>query len=140
MSARFHTTRRVEFRDTDAAGWVHFSAFFVYMEQAEHEWFRQLGLNFAQPDEDGHISWPRVAASCAYRNPAHFGDVLDVELRVQRLGRTSVTYGFCFTRDGLEIATGSVTTVCCRFRPEMPHQAIEIPELIAQKLQGPMAE
>ena len=36
----FRTTRRVEFRDTDAAGIVHFSAFFFYMESVEHEFLR----------------------------------------------------------------------------------------------------
>ncbi|MCG8653286.1 MAG: hypothetical protein MI861_25835, partial [Pirellulales bacterium] len=39
----FSTKRRVEFRDTDAAGIVHFSAFFPMMEAAEHEMLRSLG-------------------------------------------------------------------------------------------------
>ena len=38
------TRRRVEFRDTDAAGIVHFSAFFVWMESAEHELLRAAGV------------------------------------------------------------------------------------------------
>ncbi len=45
MSEAYRTTRRVEFRDTDAAGIVHFSAFFFYMESVEHEFLRQLGLS-----------------------------------------------------------------------------------------------
>ena len=36
MGEVFKTQRRVEFRDTDTAGIVHFSNFFAYMEQAEH--------------------------------------------------------------------------------------------------------
>ena len=41
--------RRVEFRDTDAAGIAHFSAFFFWMESAEHELLRAAGVaaNFA---------------------------------------------------------------------------------------------
>ena len=41
MSA-FTTARRIEFRDTDAAGIVHFSAFFLWMESAEHELLRRV--------------------------------------------------------------------------------------------------
>ena len=44
MGKVFKTRRRVEFRDTDMAGIVHFSVFFAYMEQAEHELLRSLGL------------------------------------------------------------------------------------------------
>lgn len=40
----FQTSRRVEFCDTDMAGIVHFANFFRYMEAAEHELFRNLGL------------------------------------------------------------------------------------------------
>ncbi|MEL7264077.1 MAG: hypothetical protein AAFP69_04590, partial [Planctomycetota bacterium] len=45
----FSIQRRVEFRDTDAAGIVHFSAFFPFMETAEHAFLRSLGLSVFQP-------------------------------------------------------------------------------------------
>jgi acyl-CoA thioester hydrolase len=127
MRLRFTTQRRVEFRDTDAAGFAHFSAFFVYMEQAEHELLRQRGLSVVCRDDEGEISWPRVSAACDYRNPARFEDVLDVEVVVERLGQKSITYRFRFERDGLEIATGRTTAVCCRCRCGKPPQAIRIP-------------
>lgn len=44
MSEVFKTKRRVEFRETDMAGIVHFSNFFAYMEQAEHALLRSLDL------------------------------------------------------------------------------------------------
>lgn len=133
---RFKTNRRVEFRDTDAAGIVHFSAFFVYMEQAEHEMLRHAGLSVVLEDADGPISWPRVSASCDYRNPAKFEDVLEIEVSVNELTRRSVTYGFRFTRDETLIATGSITAVCCRIRPDGSHRATRIPAWIARKLRG----
>ena len=40
----FTATRRVEFRDTDAAGIMHFASFFPLMESVEHE-FSPLGLS-----------------------------------------------------------------------------------------------
>ena len=131
---RFQTQRRVEFRDTDAAGIVHFSAFFVYMEQAEHELLRSLGLSVVSHDDEGEISWPRISATCDFRNPARFEDLLDVEVTIERLGSKSVVYAFRFTRGGVEIATGSLTSVCCRIRPGHAPKSVGIPAWFARQL------
>jgi 4-hydroxybenzoyl-CoA thioesterase/acyl-CoA thioester hydrolase len=136
----FKTTRRVEFRDTDAAGIVHFSAFFVYMEQAEHELLRHLGLGVVLNDDDGDISWPRISATCDFRSPARFEDVLEIEVVVTRISRKTVTYSFRFTRDDESIANGAVTTVCCRIETGCPPRAITIPEWIAEKLRQGMSQ
>ena len=42
------STRRVEFADTDAAGIAHFSAFFAWMEETEHEFLRSRGLSVSE--------------------------------------------------------------------------------------------
>ncbi len=41
----FHTTRRVEFANTDAAGIMHFAAFFPLVESVEHEFLRSPRLS-----------------------------------------------------------------------------------------------
>jgi acyl-CoA thioester hydrolase len=45
MPEPYRTTRLVEFHDTDMAGIMHFASFFVYMESAEHELLRSMGLS-----------------------------------------------------------------------------------------------
>jgi len=134
MGEPFKITRRVEFRDTDAAGIVHFSVFFTYMEQAEHELLRHLGLSVVWRDEQGVISWPRVSAQCDFHDAATFEEQLDIEVRVQRLGEKSVTYAFEFTRDRRPIASGQLTAVCCRMTPSRPPQSIPIPDWLLEKL------
>jgi len=114
MKSTFTTQRRVEFCETDAAGIAHFSAFFQYMEQAEHALLRHVGLSVVYKDEEGTISWPRVAANCDYAGPCRFEDVLEVAVSIVKLGRTSATYAFTFSLDGSEVATGQMTAVCCR--------------------------
>lgn len=129
----FRTTRRVEFRDTDAAGMVHFSVFFNYLEAAEHEFLRHLGLSVFQPDEQGTLTWPRVSASCDYRQTLQFEDVFEIELVISRLGAKSVTYSGRFLRDGVELAIGKLTTVCCRLQEGKSPRSVEIPATIAAK-------
>ena len=86
MNQVFSIQRRVEFRDTDAAGIVHFSNFFVYMEQTEHAFLRSLGLGVVYEIDGQHYSWPRVSTNCNYKNSIRFEDALNIRLRVQRIG------------------------------------------------------
>jgi acyl-CoA thioester hydrolase len=130
----FRTTRRVEFRDTDAAGIAHFSAFLFYMESVEHELLRDLGLSVLWADESGPISWPRVSVSCDYSGSVRFEEVLDVTLRVARLGTKSVSYEFDFSCAGRAIAKGLTVAVCCRIPKDAPPESVPIPEPIAAKL------
>jgi acyl-CoA thioester hydrolase len=135
MAEPFKTTRRVEFRDTDAAGIAHFSVFFLYMEQAEHELLRNLGLSVMLHDEQGKMSFPRVGARCDYQRPVRFEDVVDIEVSIVRLGQKSLTYEFNFSHQGAAVASGQLTTVCCRFAPDGTPQSTPIPQWMAEKLQ-----
>ncbi len=133
--------RRVEFRDTDAAGIMHFSAYFTYMEEAEHELFRQLGTTVMQKvDEETTISWPRVAAECQYRGSARFEDIIEIEVSVRRLGRSSVTFTFEFSVGDKHIATGTMTTVCCRFAKGEPPKSIPISEPLREQLSAMLVD
>jgi YbgC/YbaW family acyl-CoA thioester hydrolase len=133
---QFTTTRRVEFSETDMAGIVHFAEFFKYMEQAEHEFFRSLGLGIMHPQPDGTvIGWPRVAASCSYEAPAYFEDVLEVRLNISRRGMKSLTMDFEFWRGEKRLAHGRLKTACCLCRHDAPLQSIPIPPEYAEKLQ-----
>ena len=132
----FRTTRRVEFHDTDLGGMMHFTGFFRAMEAAEHELLRHLGLSVTSHDEQGDIGWPRVSASCDFQATVCFEDVVDIEVRVARLGKKSATYEFRFTHDGRPVAQGKMTSVCCRMRPGAPPTSIPIPAETIEKLKS----
>jgi acyl-CoA thioester hydrolase len=134
MAQPFKTQRRVEFRDTDSAQMAHFSVFFVYMEQAEHELWRDLGLSVMLTDDQGQISFPRVGARCDYQSAIKFEDVVDIEASITRVGEKSITYEFTFTHNGQAVASGQTTTVCCRLEGNGALKSIPIPPWIAQKL------
>jgi 4-hydroxybenzoyl-CoA thioesterase/acyl-CoA thioester hydrolase len=134
MGTAFTTTRRVEFSDTDAAGMMHFTAFFRMMEQAEHELLRSVGLSVVAEGASGEIGWPRVAARCQFEAAARFEDVLQIEVQIVRLGDKSVTYAHRFFAGGQLVASGEITGVCCRIVPGQPPQPLSIPAEFADKL------
>ena len=135
MTGPYRFQRRVEFRDTDAAGIVHFSVFFNYMEEAEHALLRELDLSVVMQDEQGRFSFPRVSVNCEYSAPLRFGDVVSVDLAVERVGTSSVKYLFDFTKDDRPIARGKVTAVCCRLADGAKPAAMPIPLDIRSKLE-----
>lgn len=135
MAVPFRTDRRVEFRDTDAAGLVHFTTFFHWMESAEHALWREIGVELVASEPGGGIvSWPRVSAACDYERAVRFGDVVEIEVRVAKVGRSSVTFGFTFTHDSARIATGTIVAVRCRLQPGRPPEPLAIPDEVAAAL------
>lgn len=140
----FRTSRRVEFRDTDAAGIMHFSVFFLYMEEAEHEFLRSVGLSVVIDETAGGetsahqvrqiLTWPRVHCECDYSIPLKFEETVEICVSITRLGEKSVSYRFDFDRDGKKIATGQMTAVCCRIRGTGHPQSVAIPDEIRAKL------
>lgn len=140
MSALFRTARRVEFADTDMAGIAHFSRFFVWMESAEHELLRSLGLSVHMNWENRKISFPRVGASCDFLQPVRFEEMVTISVSVENVGRSSITFGFKFFKGEQAVARGQMTTVCCTMGPGGTIEAIEIPSAIRQRLEQPVAE
>ena len=134
MSGEFHYQRRVEFCETDAAGIAHFSAYFQYMEQAEHAFLRHLGTSVITKDEAGDISWPRVSATCDYAGSVKFEDVLDIVVRIERLGTKSVTYAFDLRLQETSVATGKMTAVCCCFTHDKQPQSMPIPSWLVERM------
>ena len=148
----FRCRRIVEFRDTDAAGIAHFSAFFFWMESAEHEFLRELGIRVvdnAPEDEELlrrelasnegverelEVSWPRVSVSADYKAAVRFGDTLDIFIAVALCGSSSVTYHFRFENSGNLVATGTVVVVRCLMRHGMKPLPVKIPAGISERM------
>jgi len=79
---------RVGFSDTDAQGVVYYGRYLPYFDLARVEYHRHLGLSRI---DAGHEFVMR-ASTVEYFAPAGFDDLLEVFVRLARIGRTSVTY------------------------------------------------
>ena len=133
--SEFRTTRRVEFADADMGGIVHFARYLVFMETAEHEFLRSLGSDAFATRDGRTIGWPRVEVSCQYLSPAHYGDVLDIHLRIARKGRTSLTYAITISTDSRLVARGRMSSVCCIMNDGEGLESISMPESLCQRIE-----
>jgi acyl-CoA thioester hydrolase len=98
-------TRRVAWVDTDAGGRIHFTAAFRWAEAAETALLRGLGLI------DNWGSYPRRRVEAEYLEVLRFDDELEVAIRPERVGRTSVTWAWEIEHDGRPFVTGRHTVV-----------------------------
>jgi YbgC/YbaW family acyl-CoA thioester hydrolase len=103
--AEQHERIRVAWVDTDAGGRIHFTAVFRWAEATETSLYRRLGLLQRERSD-----FPRRHVEAEFRKALVFEDEVDVRLRVTRLGRTSITYGWEIAKDG-EIAVEGRHTV-----------------------------
>ncbi len=110
----FRVRRRVEFADTDMAGIAHFARFFSWMEAAEHEFLRTCGLSVFFDHEGQKYGIPRVSASCDYKKPLRFQDEFEIEVRLARLGSSSLQYEMTMIKDNEIHARGTLSACLCR--------------------------
>jgi acyl-CoA thioester hydrolase len=97
---------RVAWIDTDAGGRIHFTAAFRWAEAAETALIRSTGLM------DGWGDYPRRAVEAEYLAVLRFEDEFEVELEVERVGASSITYGWEIRRpDGEVCIRGRHTAV-----------------------------
>ena len=98
--------RRLEWSDTDASGAYHNTAAFRLMEAAETALVERLGFL-----QDVYGRHPRARIEADFLRPLFFRDLVDVTIRVQSVGRTSVTYAVEIARSGEACVRGRMVAV-----------------------------
>ena len=83
--------------DTDAGGRIHFTAAFRWAEAAETGLMRSLGLL------DDWADYPRRAVEAEYLAVLRFEDEFEVELAPEKVGTSSITYGWEIRRPDGEV-------------------------------------
>ncbi len=106
---KYSALTRVGFSDTDAQGIVYYGRYLPYFDLARVEYHRHLGMLRVDRDHD----FVMRASSVEYLAPARFDDLLEVFVRVARIGRTSAGYEFAAYRvdDDALMVTASQTLV-----------------------------
>lgn len=84
----------VRFRDCDPMGHVNNAVYLTYLEQARFAHWRAVwGVDFeGLPADAPGVILARVEID--YRRQAKYGDVLEVRISLERIGRTSFSYGY----------------------------------------------
>jgi len=86
---KYSAVARVWFSDTDAQGVVYYGRYLPYFDHARTEYHRHLGMSGGWvPGFD----FVMRASNVEYHAPARFDDLLEIFVRLARVGTTSITY------------------------------------------------
>ncbi len=142
MPSEFRLVRTVEFSETDMAGIMHFSNFFRWMEACEAGFYRSLGLPLISFVPGNVVGWPRVSASCTYKEPLRFNDTVEVRLLIKELRTRAVLYVFQFRKVDAAgqvlppvLAQGEIAAVCVTADASGKMVAQPIPADVRAKLE-----
>jgi acyl-CoA thioester hydrolase len=101
---------RVRFHECDPQGVVFNANYFTYFDIALTEMWREAFGSYGEVVDSG-TDVVVVEASATFRAPARFDEELEVELRIDRLGTTSMTMAGAIRRDGEVLVEGRLAHV-----------------------------
>ena len=128
---RYAAYTRVAFSDTDAQGVVYYGRYLPVLRPRPHRVpppARRSSTSAAQ--------FVMRASAVEYHAPARFDDLLEVFVRVERIGRTSVTYDYAAYRldddgaDDILMATAKQTVVLIDHSTRIP---VPVPGQLPQR-------
>lgn len=109
---RFTRNELVRFQHCDPAGIVFYPRYVEMINATVEDWFAQVvEMTFADIHITQNVAMPIVALHVEFSSPAKLGDVLQFDVAIQKLGRTSIDLSIIARRDEKPILNASVTLV-----------------------------
>ena len=140
MNAPYRAHLEVQFGDIDQARIVYYPRFIHYFHVAMEQFFRDVvGIDYPQVMNEHRLGHPTVHLEVDFKIPLRYGDFVEIEVLIEKIGRTSVVWNYTvFTRGSDSIhATGRVATVNIDLDDFAKR---EIPSWLREKLESYVSE
>ena len=111
----FRSKQKIRFGDIDRAGIVYYPRFLHYFHVALEEFVDEaLGIEYPTVINHHNIGLPTVHLETDFQGPLRYGDKIEVEVRVQAFGKSSIRFGYRVFKQGEDAprVTGHNITVC----------------------------
>ena len=105
MSESYRGTIKVRFADTDANGHAFFANYLVFADEVLGEYWGELGLDVSDVVGQDFLTFT-VNANIDFLGESLAGDTLEVEVKSERIGNSSVVIGFSLRNLRTEELTG----------------------------------
>ena len=101
----------VRFVECDQQGIVFNAHYLVWADEAVNTWWVRRGVDWAAVNAQG-IDYVVVASALEWRSSARYGDTVEVDADLEKLGRTSLTLRFVIRVGERECCQVRTTYVC----------------------------
>lgn len=92
MAKTFITDRELRFGDCDISGTAYFPSYLDLLNGVNEEFWAHIGYPWHEIIWKERWGTPTVHLTCDFSAPSLFGQTLTFELRVVKVGRSSVTF------------------------------------------------
>ena len=97
----FYSQLIIRFGDIDRGGIVYYPRFMHYFHVTLEEFFAgELGIEYDVMVETHRIGLPTVHLQTDFSRPFSYGDNIEVEVSVLKVGRSSITFGYRVFKQG----------------------------------------
>ncbi len=130
----FRSLLKIRFGDIDHAGIVYYPRFLHYFHVALEEFFGQkLGVEYPILINKHRIGLPTVHLQTDFSRPLRYGDQIEVEVSVLKIGKSAITFGYRVFKQGENKprTEGRNVTVCLDMDT---FQKRDIPDWLRQRL------
>jgi 4-hydroxybenzoyl-CoA thioesterase len=120
-AAAFTRSVPIRFSHCDPAGIVYFPHYFNMFNGLIEDWYtEELGFNYAHIIMGSQFGFPFVHIECDFKIPSRMGDVIDLTLLVERIGRSSLGVAIVCHRDGIERLRARMVTAMMSIETRKP--------------------
>ena len=111
----------IRFSHCDAAGIVYFPHYFDMFNGVIEDWYEaELKHDYAELVMGSRFGFPFVHIECDFKIPSMMGEVIDLTLLVERIGRSSLGIAIVCHRDGLERLRARMVTAMMSLATRQP--------------------
>ena len=108
----FSTTIIVRFGDVDSAGIVYYPRYAHYLHVGMERFFAEaLGVDYAELTVERRFGLPTVRLEVDFKRPFRYGDRIEMEIAIGRVGATSVEWLYALRAEGEEAVRARARTV-----------------------------
>jgi len=108
----FVTSYKVRMSDTDMAQIIFFANQFRFTHEALEDFFEKIGISFDTLFHRNPFVFVIVHAESDYFLPLRVGDDLSIEVSIEKVGNSSLTFFFRITRGDELVGTSRIVNVC----------------------------
>ncbi|MGD2140873.1 MAG: thioesterase family protein [Burkholderiales bacterium] len=87
---KFTTRKMVQFSNCDPFGIVFYPQYFYILSEAKEDFLSHIGHPHHHYINDLRLGWPMVRLETDFKRPSKYGDQIDVEIAVFKLGGSSL--------------------------------------------------
>ena len=137
MPDKVHSTYQiVRFQHCDPAGIVFYPRYYEMLNLTVEQFFEEkIGISFNQMQQDLHVTVPSVRIETDFFEASYLEDRLDFQLRLDKLGRSSLAFNISCRCGDEERLKALITLVCIDFSKK---KAVPWPEAVRERIESMM--